>query len=76
MNFILNTNVAFVVLGIAFLITILALLAPGTGLLEIAALISLASIRPLAFVARIMAWRGIVRSLSALPTMISETPWV
>ena len=41
MNFILNTNVAFVVLGIAFLITILALLAPGTGLLEIAALISL-----------------------------------
>ena len=41
MNFILNANVAFVFLGVALLVTIFALLAPGSGVLEIMALISL-----------------------------------
>jgi membrane-bound serine protease (ClpP class) len=37
-NFILNPDVAFVVLGVALLVTIFALLAPGSGILEVLAL--------------------------------------
>ncbi|NMC46716.1 MAG: hypothetical protein GYA52_07760 [Chloroflexi bacterium] len=41
MEFILNPNVAYVLLALAFLITIFALVAPGTGVLEILSLASL-----------------------------------
>jgi len=41
LNFLLDPNVAYVVLALAFVITILAMLAPGTGVLEIMALAAL-----------------------------------
>lgn len=41
MEFILNPNVAYVLLALAFLVTIFALVAPGTGVLEILSLFSL-----------------------------------
>jgi len=41
MEFILNPNVAYVLLALAFLITIFALVAPGTGVLEVLSLASL-----------------------------------
>ena len=41
MEFILNPNVAYVLLALAFLITIFALVAPGTGVLEVLSLVSL-----------------------------------
>jgi len=43
-NFILNPDIAFVVLGIALLVTIFALLAPGSGVLEVMALILLIAV--------------------------------
>ncbi len=44
MNSILNPDIAFVVLGIALLTTIFALLAPGSGILEVLALIFLVAV--------------------------------
>ena len=44
MNSILNPDIAFVVLGIALLTTIFALLAPGSGILEVMALIFLIAV--------------------------------
>jgi membrane-bound serine protease (ClpP class) len=41
MEFILNPNVAYVLLALSFLVTIFALVAPGTGVLEILSLFSL-----------------------------------
>ena len=41
MNFLLDPNIAFVLLAIAFMVTIFALLAPGTGVLEIISLMLL-----------------------------------
>jgi membrane-bound serine protease (ClpP class) len=41
MSFLLNPNVAFVLMSVAFLVTIFALLAPGTGLLEFISIIFL-----------------------------------
>ncbi len=43
LNFLLDPNVAYVVLALSFVITILAMLAPGTGILEVAALATLVS---------------------------------
>lgn len=42
MEFLINPDISYVLLILGFLIAILALFAPGTGLLEIAALITLA----------------------------------
>lgn len=44
LNFLLDPNVSYVVLALAFVITILAMLAPGTGILEVAALAALISV--------------------------------
>lgn len=44
MNFLLNPDVAFVFLGAALLVTIFALLAPGSGILEVLALLLLISV--------------------------------
>ena len=38
LNILVNPDVAYVVLVLAFVLTILAMLAPGTGILELAAL--------------------------------------
>jgi len=44
MEFLLDPNIAYVLLAIAFFVTIFALLAPGTGILEILSLILLLAV--------------------------------
>jgi membrane-bound serine protease (ClpP class) len=44
MYFLMDPNIAFVILAVAFMVTIFALLAPGTGILEILSLVMLSMV--------------------------------
>jgi len=67
MDFLLNPNVAYVMLVIGFLLTMLAIVTPGTGMLEVGALFLLALVAYIAYQVGFNPWSLIVLILSLVP---------
>ncbi len=67
MDFLLNPNVAYVMLVIGFLLTMLTIVTPGTGMLEVGALFLLALVAYIAYQVGFNPWSLIVLILSLVP---------
>lgn len=67
MEFLLNPNVAYVLLVVGFVLTLLAILAPGTGMLEVGAFFCLALVAYAAFNIGFNPWALIVIVISLVP---------
>lgn len=74
MQFLINPDVSYVLLILGFLIAILALFAPGTGLLEMAALITLALAAYGIVNLPINAWAFAVMALGLIPLGLALGP--
>jgi membrane-bound serine protease (ClpP class) len=67
MEFLLNPNLAYVLLVVGFVLTLLAILTPGTGMLEVGAFFCLALVAYIAFNIGFNPWALIVIVLSLIP---------
>ena len=67
MEFLLNPNIAYVLLVVGFVLTLLAILTPGTGMLEIGAFFCLALAAYIAFNIGFNPWALIVILLGLVP---------
>ena len=67
MEFLLNPNLAYVLLVVGFVLTLLAILTPGTGMLEVGALFCLSLVAYIAFNIGFNPWALIVIMLSLVP---------
>ncbi len=67
MEFLLNPNLAYVLLVVGFVLTLLAIVTPGTGVLEIGAFFCLAMTAYLAYRIGFNAWALIVLLVSVIP---------
>ncbi len=75
MNFLLDPNVAYVMLVGGFLLAILALFSPGTGLLELGALFMLALAGYGAANLPINAWALVVLVAGVIPFLVALRRW-
>lgn len=71
MEFLINPNVSYVLLILGFLVAILALFAPGTGILEIAALFALALAGYGIVNLSVNIWALAILALSLLPFILA-----
>jgi membrane-bound serine protease (ClpP class) len=67
MEFLLNPNTAYVLLVVGFVLTLLAIITPGTGMLEVGAFFCLALVAYAAFNIGFNPWALIVLLLSLVP---------
>jgi membrane-bound serine protease (ClpP class) len=67
MEFLFNPNLAYVLLVVGFVITLLAILTPGTGMLELSAFFCLALVGYIAFNIGFSPWALIVIVVSLVP---------
>ncbi len=67
MEFLFNPNLAYVLLVVGFVLTLLAILTPGTGMLEVGALFCLALVAYIAFNIGFNPWALIVIVVSLVP---------
>lgn len=74
MEFLINPDVSYVLLILGFLIAILALFAPGTGLLEMTALIVLALAAYGIINLPINAWALAIMALGIIPLVLAARP--
>jgi membrane-bound serine protease (ClpP class) len=70
MTFFINPNVSYVLLVLGFMIAVLALLAPGTGILEIAALMTIALAGYGIANLPINWWASLIIALSLVPLIL------
>jgi membrane-bound serine protease (ClpP class) len=74
-DFFLNPNVAYLVLVLAFLLTIMALLIPGTGIIEVFALSALAWSGYAAYKLTINYWALAILVLGVVPFFLALRKW-
>jgi membrane-bound serine protease (ClpP class) len=67
MEFLFNPNIAYVLLVVGFVLTLLAILAPGTGMLEVGAFFCLALVAYAAYNIGFNPWALIVIVISLVP---------
>jgi len=74
-DFLLNPNVAYLVLVLAFLMTIMALIIPGTGVIEVFALSALAWSGYAAYQLTINYWALAILVLGVIPFYLALRKW-
>lgn len=67
MEFLLNPNTAYVLLVVGFILTLLAIVTPGTGILEVGAFFCLALVAYVAYTTGFNPWALIVLVVSIVP---------